>query len=129
MNLTLAYDVVKTFQENGAEGIMMKLRKGKYQQGKRSKEVVKLKGQVTVDGFITGFVPANQEKGFKGLIGGFRISAYVDGKVKEIAAVSNIPLEMRKQASVTDEDGNISIAEPISSTRTSYGSCCTSSPS
>lgn len=105
---TSAYELFKEFEKNGSEGIMMKLRKGKYQQGKRSKDVVKLKGQVTVDGFITGFVNANQEKGFKGQIGGFKISAYVDGKVTEIAAISNIPNDIRKDATL-NEDGVISL--------------------
>lgn len=105
---TSAYEMFKEFEKNGAEGIMMKARKGKYQQGKRSKDVVKLKGSVTVDGFITGMVQSNQDKGFKDMIGGFKISAYVDGKVQEIAAISNIPTDIRKDATVL-EDGKVTL--------------------
>lgn len=79
---------------------MMKKRSMKYKQGNRSSEMQKLKGFVTVDGFITGAVKSSEGKGFKDLIGGFKISAYVDGKEQEIAAVSNIPNSVRKEATV-----------------------------
>lgn len=79
---------------------MMKKKSMKYKQGNRSSEMQKLKGFVTVDGFITGAVKSSESKGYKDLIGGFKISAYVDGKQQEIAAVSNIPLSVREEATV-----------------------------
>lgn len=98
-----AYAIYKKFAEEGAEGIMMKKKKGKYKQGTRSKDIQKLKGFVTVDGYITGMVEANQEKGFKGLIGGFRISALVEGVETEIASVSNIPRDVREDATLVKD--------------------------
>lgn len=99
-----AYEIFQKFIEEGKEGIMMKKKSMKYKQGNRSSEMQKLKGFVTVDGFITGAVKSSESKGHKDLIGGFKISAYVDGKQQEIAAVSNIPLSVRKEATVI-EDG------------------------
>lgn len=99
-----AYDIFQQFIKEGKEGIMMKKKSMKYKQGNRSSEMQKLKGFVTVDGFITGYVKSSESRGYKDLIGGFKISAYVDGKQQEIAAVSNIPLSVRKEATVM-EDG------------------------
>ena len=85
----------------GHEGLVVKSRKGKYQQGKRSADWTKLKGKITVDGFITGAVPSSKEKSLKDYIGGFKISAYVDGVITEIAAISNISMDIRTDATIT----------------------------
>lgn len=98
------YEVFEQFIEQGSEGVMLKKRKAKYQQGKRSYDLVKLKGMVTVDAFITGFVPSDPTKGNKDLIGGFLFSLYLDGKLHEVAGVSNIPNDLRKEATIL-EDG------------------------
>lgn len=95
-----AWEIFQNYIKEGKEGVMMKKRSMKYKQGNRSSEMQKLKGFVTVDGFITGAVKSSEGKGFKDLIGGFKISAYVDGKEQEIAAVSNIPNSVRKEATV-----------------------------
>ena len=99
---TSAYEVYQEFIKNGEEGIMLKARKGKYRQGNRSGDLQKLKGIVSVDGFITGFVPSSQDKGFADQIGGFVFSAYVEGSKQIIAAVSNIPNDIRKDATVLE---------------------------
>ena len=71
---------------------MAKKRKAPYLQGKRSHDLLKIKGFQTIDGFITGAVPSTKGKGLEDFIGGFRISCYVDGDLREIAAVSNIDM-------------------------------------
>lgn len=95
-----AFKTFKEWVERGEEGVVVKKRTGKYQQGYRTHDQVKLKAFITVDGYITGQVMSSQGKGYENLIGGFRISALVDGVEKEIAAISNIPLDVRKAATV-----------------------------
>lgn len=95
-----AYEIFQNFVKNGKEGIMLKNRKGTYQQGYRSGDLQKLKGTETVDGFISGFVPSSDDKGNAGLIGGFSISAYVNGVERNIANVSNIDQKTRIDATV-----------------------------
>lgn len=55
----------------------------------------------TIDGFITGFVTANESRGWADLIGGLKLSVFlntVEGvKVHQIATVSNIPMEKRRE--------------------------------
>lgn len=95
-----AYEIWQQFLAEDKEGIMMKRRSDPYQQGVRSTGLQKLKGYVTVDGWISGAVKSSEDKGHKDLIGGFKIMSNVDGVPREIAAVSNIPLDIRKDATV-----------------------------
>lgn len=97
---TSAYQLFRSHVDKGHEGVMMKRKDFTYQQGKRSADMSKLKGVVDVDGFITGIVPASEDKAFKDLIGGFEFSAYVDGKPQVIANVSNIPMKIRQEATI-----------------------------
>lgn len=93
-----AWELFEEFVGRGEEGIILKNRKAPYEQGRRTKGQFKVKAFVTVDAFITGFVKSSEDKGHADLIGGFKFSSYVDGELREIAAVSNIDLETRTQA-------------------------------
>lgn len=94
------YEVFEEFIKEGAEGVMLKKRKAKYQQGKRSYDLIKLKGTVTIDAFVSGFVPSDEKKSNKDLIGGFLFSLYLDGEFHEVAGVTNISNDLRKKATV-----------------------------
>lgn len=101
-------DPDKVFQDHvdrGEEGIMLKHRKGTYALGKRVHDILKYKRELTVDGWITGWTPATEGRGNEKFIGGFEISAYVDDKPQIIAAVSNMKMDLRKEATIYDENG------------------------
>lgn len=101
-------DIWELFQEHikrGDEGIMVKRKDMKYQQGYRSHDMLKLKGKTTIDAFITGWVPSTEGKSNENYIGGFQFSANVDGKPRVIASVSNISDAIRKDATVYDDNG------------------------
>lgn len=100
-----AYKIFSEHIEQGKEGVMLKRKSAPYKQGYRSSDLMKLKGFVTVDGFITGSVPSTKGKGNENLIGGFVISAYVDGVQQVIANISNITNKIRTEATVLDADG------------------------
>lgn len=102
-----AWDEFEKYVGTGGEGLILKNRKAKYEQGKRTKGQWKLKGFVGVDAYVTGFTPSSDDKQFKDLIGGLTFSTNYKGKEIEIAAVSNIPLDVRKEATSHDADGNV----------------------
>ena len=65
----------------------------------------------TIDAFVTGFEPADETKGFAGMVGCLEFSCYLrdaQGNTKPhmIARVSNIPLDLRKEITDHDENGN-----------------------
>lgn len=93
-----AWKIFQDYISSGKEGVMMKKKSGTYRQGYRSGDLLKLKGYVTVDGFISGSVPSTKGKGNENLIGGFQISAFVDGKPQVIANISNITAKIREEA-------------------------------
>lgn len=100
-----AWDEFEKYVSEGGEGLIVKSRTGKYEQGKRTKGQWKLKGRLTIDAFITGFVPASEDKSLKAYIGGFTFSTNYHGKIVEIAAVSNIDMQTRKEATSYDKYG------------------------
>lgn len=100
-----AWETFEEFVKNGEEGIILKNRKAPYEQGKRTKNQLKVKAFQTVDAFVTGVVPSSKDKGLADYIGGFKFSTYVDGKLREVAAVSNIDFATRKAATITNEYG------------------------
>lgn len=102
-----AWDTFQDYVSQGGEGLILKNRKAKYEQGKRTKGQWKLKGFVGIDAFVTGFTPASDDKQFADMIGGLVFSTNYKGKQVEIAAVSNIPLDVRKAATAHDKDGNV----------------------
>ncbi len=99
-----AWELFEEYTGRGEEGIILKDRKAPYEQGKRVKTQLKVKAFSTVDAFITGFVPSSKGKKYENLIGGLKFSSYVDGVKKEIAAISNIPESLRKNATSYDEN-------------------------
>lgn len=63
----------------------------------------------TLDGWISGFEPADEDKSWAGLVGALEISLYVkdaEGNLREhmIAKVANIPMDLRKQMTEYDEN-------------------------
>lgn len=84
----------------GEEGVMLKSRKGLYRQGKRSSDILKLKREFTVDGWISGATLASEDKGNANFIGGFTLSAFVDGKARRIASITGIDMKIRRDATV-----------------------------
>jgi ATP-dependent DNA ligase len=71
----------------GGEGVMLKHRAGLYQHAGRSKQILKAKRSLTVDGFIIGSTPG--KNGNAGLIGSLLIGVHdvATGQVREIAGV------------------------------------------
>jgi len=66
----------------------------------------------TIDGWISGFEEADEEKGWKGMIGALLISVTLsgdDGVEREhlIAKVTNIPLSQRKEMTRVGDDGKV----------------------
>lgn len=100
-----AWDEFQNYVSKGGEGLILKNRHAKYEQGKRTKGQYKLKGFIGVDCFVTGYVPSSENKQFKDLIGGLVFSTNYKGKKIEVAAISNIDMATRKAATVLDEQG------------------------
>ena len=100
-----AWDSFQEYVKQGGEGLIVKELAAHYEQGKRTKHQYKLKGFSDVDAFVTGFVKSSDDKGYSNYIGGLVFSSYVDGKLREVAAVSNIDLNLRAQATII-KDGN-----------------------
>lgn len=94
-------DIFKQHVDRGAEGVMLKKRSAPYSLGKRSRDLLKYKREVTVDGWISGSVPS-KATARENLIGGFEISSNVDGVVQVIAAISGIDDKTREEATVVD---------------------------
>lgn len=92
----------------GGEGVMLKHKHGYYEEGKRVKTLLKWKKTVTVDGFVTGYVPAEAGKGWEGLVGALEVSVIDEadgGVIHCIGAVQPGTLLFRKQ--ITAEDGSL----------------------
>lgn len=101
----------------GGEGVVMKWEKGVYKEGPtRTQEQYKVKRQIEVDAVVTGFTPPRKGSTFEkeGLIGGltFSVKDITDGKFYEVGSVSNIPMEMRQDFSVKNEDGTLKGLKP-----------------
>ena len=111
--------------KGGGEGIILKHLQSKYTatssrshrnwvKVKRSfSETVQHEGLAdTIDAFISGFDPADENKAWAGLVGALELSVYVkraDGSIYQhvIAKVANIDLELRKKITQHDEKGNV----------------------
>lgn len=100
-------DLKKTFETitaKGGEGLMFKKIVGKYAEGKKSADMWKLKKFESFEGFITGYIPGKNN--FKGMVGSLLVSVYLpNGDIHEIAAVSQMSLELRRN--LTAEDGSL----------------------
>lgn len=99
---------------SGGEGVVFKniyspytatssRRRDGWVKCKRSmKETAQMIGADTIDGFITGYVQTDEEKGWSEHISGIEVSVYLDmedgtRKIHPIARVSNIPREKMKE--------------------------------
>lgn len=87
----------------GAEGVVLKLKSGLYEAGKRSKTQYKLKRFTDIDTFITGYKPG--EHGNTGLVGALFVSIFKDEKEFEIGAVSSFNDDLRHE--MTAPDGSL----------------------
>lgn len=101
------FDLKNEFEritEHGGEGLMFKNIVGKYAPGKKSADMWKLKKFESFEGFITGYIPGKNN--FKGMVGSLLVSVYLsNGDIHEIAAVSQMSLELRRN--LTAEDGSL----------------------
>lgn len=92
--------------KGGGEGVMLKDIRTPYEEGKRSKGLVKWKKVITVDAIITGYLRTDEEKGWANLVGAFEVSCYDEnGELHVIGACQPGTLEFRKQ--VSTEDGSL----------------------
>lgn len=104
--------------KSGGEGVVFKNLMGKYNPttSRPRDGWIKLKRSTsealgdTIDGFITGFVKADPDKGWADVIGGIEVSVILkseSGEEKEhmIARVSNIPMEDKKKMTELGPDG------------------------
>lgn len=79
---------------SGQEGVMLKLKKGKYKQGTRSKDWVKVKKLITEDAIILGGVEGNGK--YKWTLGALIIGQYIEGKLTEVWTISGMDDATRK---------------------------------
>lgn len=67
----------------------------------------------TIDAFVTGFEPADENKSWAGLVGAIEFSVFLDNGnggepvQHKIARITNVPMELREQMTEKDSDGNI----------------------
>lgn len=93
----------------GQEGVVLKNRNGLYRHTGRSRDMLKAKRSLTVDGFIIGATEGKH--GNAGLVGSLKIGAYdaFTGRVREIAGVPPYDLSLgtksnlRREATATQE--------------------------
>ncbi|HDY90350.1 MAG TPA: hypothetical protein ENH82_19805 [bacterium] len=88
---------------NGGEGIVLKNINARYEPGKRSYGMYKLKKFFAVDVFVTGYLPGRH--GNTGLVGSLCVSIMKDGKAVEIGAVSAFAGDLRRH--MTADDGSL----------------------
>lgn len=101
-----AWDEFEKYVSEGGEGLILKKKDAPYEQGKRTRNQWKLKGRLTIDAYVTGYVSASEDKSLKDFIGGLVFSTHYHGKEIEIAAVSNLTMYDRKRFTDYDSDGN-----------------------
>lgn len=93
--------------DKGDEGTMLKLASGKYVQKGRPDCMYKNKRHEEVDAFVTGFDPADEDKGWFGLVGNLRLSCYTEtGALHEVAYPANLELADRIDATVCGNCGS-----------------------
>lgn len=105
---------VETIEESlksGFEGVMLKVRTGTYQPGKRSANWLKVKTFSSADAFVVGWTPG--ESSNTNLVGSLDLAVmeeFMDGgtmvrRHRPVAQVGNLTDEFRK--AVTAEDGSL----------------------
>ena len=118
LNKWVAKDKEQFFQDilaRGGEGVVFKHLDKPYLTTESKPRDVQIKrkrrvmtnGNEDIDAFISGFIPATEDKawGEQGLIGALKLSAFVDGVETHIASVSGIPLQLRVCMSARDGNG------------------------
>lgn len=112
-------ETIKQCLEAGFEGVMIKLREGRYMPGKRSGLWLKVKTFSTADAFIVGY--AAGKSGNEGFVGSLDLAVFtidvsapnvdpannlmidgVDYYVRPVAQVGNLTEDLRKQMSAAD---------------------------
>ncbi len=97
-------EAVQSCFEQGFEGAMLKLRKGKYRPGKRMREWLKVKMLSTADMYITGWIPGEGKN--EGLVGALKCSLMDEsGNDVEMAQPGAFTDEFRRQLS--NDDGSL----------------------
>ena len=89
--------------QSGGEGVVFKRLSRPYAPNARfwakfKRDVCSTIGD-TVDGWITGFISAAPGTQHEELLAGFNISFMVDGQIREVATISNLPLDIRRDMS------------------------------
>lgn len=101
--------------KEGKEGCMLKDLMSPYEEGKRTWSWLKCKRFEEVDAIVTGFDRGASTAAYCNMVGDLQVSCYDEsGVLREIAAVSAMPLEMRKAISVYDlEKDEVSLRPDI----------------
>ena len=87
----------------GFEGVMLRKLGTGYEEGKRSKNLVKIKKLASYDAVITGFIPGNGRN--EGKVGSLKVSGYKNGELIEYAQPGGLSDDLRQNLS--DEAGNL----------------------
>lgn len=91
----------------GGEGIMVKDLNGTYAPGKRVTTMLKWKREETVDGWISGYTPADPESAWAGTVGALLVSVHdaASGAAVEVGSV--IPGDMEQRRAMSADDGSL----------------------
>lgn len=110
---------------NGGEGTVLKNINAPYSatSSRSHRNWIKIKRTVgasteevnsndTIDGFITGFEEADINKSLAGMVGAILVSCFVtddkgNSEIKCIAKISGLSLELRKELTALDDEGNV----------------------
>lgn len=97
------HDFYEAVLSSGGEGVMLKHKNGLYWHTGRSKDMLKAKRFLTVDGFIIGATAG--ERGNAGLVGSLLIGAYdlCTDRVREIAGVQPYDLSLGPHSNLRRE--------------------------
>lgn len=97
-------DAIQTCIEGGFEGVVLKRLSGRYSEGHRSPDWLKIKAFSTADLFIVGWKPGEGSNASQ--VGSVEV-AVVDeeGAVVKVGSVGNFTVDFRNQ--ITDDDGSL----------------------
>lgn len=99
-------DFYERVVRDGGEGVMLKDSTSKYTGRGRPKSQYKAKRFEEIDAFVSGFLPGDEDSGWRGLVGSLEFSCYTKtGKIHSVAFISNVALSTRKQISICAKCG------------------------
>jgi len=103
------------YLDQGYEGAMLKYNLGGYHKSgtSRSADIYKWKQFYTVDAYVSGWVPANPDNEFAGLIGALELSVIYQGIPMVIAAVQPGELIFRKAISINSGTPDLELRDNI----------------